>query len=74
MRKLGHEPSRRILAFLDARVSGCDDPRQFGKRLGGEFGEFWRNRVDDYRVLCRIEDEKLEVLVVRLGHRRDVYD
>jgi mRNA interferase RelE/StbE len=37
-------------------------------------GEFWRYRVDDYRILCRLEDEKLEVLVVRLGHRRDIYD
>jgi mRNA interferase RelE/StbE len=37
-------------------------------------GEFWRYRVDDYGILCRLEDEKLEVLVVRLGHRRDIYD
>jgi len=74
LRKLGHEPSRRILAFLDTRVSGCDDPRQFGKCLKGDLGEFWRYRVEDYRLLCRIEDEKLVVLVVRLGHRRDIYD
>lgn len=74
LRKLGHEPSRRILAFLDARVTGCDDPRQFGKCLKGDLGEFWRYCLDDYRILCRIEDEKLEVLVVRLGHRRDIYD
>lgn len=74
LRKLGHEPSRRILEFLDARVKGCEDPRQFGKCLKGDLGEFWRYRVDDYRILCRIEDGKLEVLVVRLGHRRDIYD
>lgn len=74
LRKLGHEPSRSILAFLDTRVSGCDDPRQFGKCLKGDLGEFWRYRVGDYRLLCRIEDEKLVVLVVRLGHRRDIDD
>jgi mRNA interferase RelE/StbE len=74
LRKLGHEPSRRIFAFLDGRVTGTEDPRRFGKCLKGDLGEFWRYRVDDYRILCRIEDDKCVVLVVRLGHRRDVYD
>ena len=74
LRKLGHEPTRRILAFLDERISGSDDPRRFGKCLKGDLGEFWRYRVDDYRSLCRIEDDRFVVLVVRLGHRRDIYD
>lgn len=74
LRKLGHEPARRIFAFLDSRIAGCEDPRQFGKCLKGDLGEFWRFRVDDYRILCQLKDEELEVLVVRVGHRRDVYD
>lgn len=74
LRKLGHEPTRRIMAFLDRRVTGCEDPRQFGKCLKGDLGEFWRYRVDGYRILCRVEDSRLVVLVVRLGHRRDIYD
>ena len=74
LRKLGHEPSRRIVNFLKSRIQGCDDPRQFGKPLKGNLDEFWRYRVDDYRILCRIEDKKLVVLVVEVGHRRDVYD
>jgi mRNA interferase RelE/StbE len=74
LRKLGTEPARRIFAFLDSRISGTKDPRQIGKRLKGELAEFWRYRVDDYRLVCRIEDEQLVVLVVRLGHRRDIYD
>ncbi len=74
LRKLGKEPSRRIFDFLDSRVSGAADPRQFGKRLKGDLGEFWRYRVDDYRLICRIEDDQLLVLVVRLGHRRDIYN
>ena len=74
LRKLGHEPTRRIMAFLDRRVTGCEDPRQFGKCLKGDLGEFWRYRVDDYRILCRVEASRLVVLVVRLGHRRDIYD
>lgn len=74
LRKLGHEPSKRIISFLDSRIAGPEDPRRFGKCLKGDLGEFWRFRVDDYRVLCRIEDDHLVVLVVQVGHRRDVYD
>ena len=53
------------------RVHGSHDPRILGKPLRQE--ELWRYRVGDYRVLCLIEDEVLVVLVVELGHRRDVY-
>lgn len=74
LRKLGAEPARRIFAFLDSRIAGTEDPRQSGKRLKGDLTEFWRYRVDDYRLICKIEDEQLIVLVVRLGHRRDIYD
>lgn len=74
LRKLGHEPARRIVAFLDSRITGSEDPRLFGKCLKGDLGEFWRFRVDDYRILCQLKDEELEVLVVRVGHRSDVYD
>ena len=74
LRKLGHEPSSRILAFLDSRIAGSEDPRHFGKCLKGNLGEFWRFRVDDYRILCQLKDQELEVLVVRVGHRSDIYD
>ena len=74
LRKLGHEPARRIFAFLDTRITGVEDPRQFGKCLKGDLGEFGRFRVDDYRILGRMEDSELVVLVVRIGHRRDVDD
>ena len=73
LRKLGPDVSRRILSFLDDRIRGANDPRQLGKALRGELGEYWRYRVGDYRILCKIEDEVLIVLVVKVGHRRDVY-
>ncbi|MGL5018915.1 MAG: type II toxin-antitoxin system RelE family toxin [Luteolibacter sp.] len=74
LRKSGAEPARRIVAFLDDRIAGTNDPRDTGKRLKGELGEFWRYRVDDYRLICKIEDANLIVLVVRIGYRRDVCD
>jgi len=74
LRKLGPEASRRILTFLDSRITGTEDPRLFGKSLSGPLAEFWRYRVEDYRIICNLEDDRLVVLVVRIGNRRDVYD
>jgi len=73
LRKLGPQASRLIIDFLDERIAGCEDPRQLGKALKGELGEFWRYRVGDYRILCRIDDGEVIVLVVKVGHRREVY-
>ncbi len=74
LRKMGTEGRRRIFTYLDSNITGCDDPRQLGKALKGDLGEFWRYRASHYRIICRIEDENLIVLVVKAGHRRDVYD
>lgn len=73
LRKLGPQASRRVIAFLDERIQDCEDPRQLGKALRGDLGEFWRYRVSDYRILCQIDDGELIVLVVKVGHRSDVY-
>lgn len=74
LRKLGHVPSKQILDFLDQRIKDAQDPRQFGKSLTGDLGEYWRYRVGDYRLLCEIKDDALIVLVVKAAHRRNVYD
>ena len=66
--------ARRILAFLHGRVAVLDDPRSIGEALkGSRFGEFWKYRVGDYRIISRIKDSALIVLVIRIGNRREVY-
>ena len=66
--------ARRILKFLHERIANRDDTRSTGKALvGSEFGGLWRYRVGDYRILCRIEDEKICILIIEIGHRREVY-
>jgi mRNA interferase RelE/StbE len=60
--------------FLAERLAHHPDPREHGEALRGErFGEFWKYRVGDYRIIARIEDGLLRVLVVRIGHRCEVY-
>ena len=72
--KLDAQQAKRILKFLHERVAKLDDPRAIGAALkGSKFGEYWKYRVGDYRIITRIEDERLLILVVRIGHRREVY-
>ena len=72
--KLDQQTARRILAFLHSRVATLDDPRSIGAALkGSTLGEFWKYRIGDYRVIARIEDAALRVLVVRVGSRDKVY-
>ena len=74
MDQLDAQPRRRILKFLYERVAQLDDPRSIGQALkGSELGEFWKYRVSDYRLICKIEDNRVVVLVLRIGHRREIY-
>ena len=65
---------RVIVAWLLKPIDGCDDPRAHGKGLTGDRSREWRYRIGNYRVLCEIQDGKLVVLALEVGHRREIYD
>lgn len=73
LRKLGVEAERRVLRYLRERVAGAQDPRSLGQALTGDRKGLWRYRVGDYRIVAAIEDGRFVVLVVTVGHRREVY-
>ena len=73
LRKLGKPAQRQILDYLDERVAGPEDPRRFGKSLKADLTGLWRYRVGNYRILCQIREGELLVLVVAVGHRREIY-
>ncbi len=74
LRKLDRQHAGRILKFLRERLAELDDPRSTGKPLrGSRLGEFWRYRVGPFRLICKIEDERLLVLVLRIGDRKEIY-
>jgi mRNA interferase RelE/StbE len=59
---------------LSKRLAPLDDPRSLGEALtGSKLEEFWKYRVGDYRIIAVIEDAALCILVIRVGHRREVY-
>jgi mRNA interferase RelE/StbE len=71
--KLGKSAQRDIEKYIAKHLESVDDPRRFGKPYLSIKGA-WRYRVGDYRMVCLIQNEKLIVLVLKVGHRRDVYD
>ncbi|GAA6615508.1 type II toxin-antitoxin system RelE family toxin [Scytonema sp. NUACC26] len=74
LRKLDYTVQEQILTYLDNRIATEENPRRFGEGLSADKVGLWRYRVGDYRIVCQIEDQKLVVLVVRVGHRRNVYE
>lgn len=63
-----------IMAFIEDKLVGCENPRAFGKALQGSLSEVWRYRVGDYRILAKIKDEKITITVVEVGHRKNIYE
>jgi mRNA interferase RelE/StbE len=70
--KLDRQVARRITEFLRETLAGLEDPRSAGKALVGP-NALWRYRVGDYRIVVSIEDAAVRVLVIRIGHRREIY-
>jgi mRNA interferase RelE/StbE len=73
LKKLGAAAQRTVLQYLRERIATAEDPRRFGHALTGDLKGLWRYRVGDFRIVASIEDEKFIVLVVTIGHRREVY-
>ncbi|MGH7173892.1 MAG: type II toxin-antitoxin system RelE family toxin [Gemmataceae bacterium] len=72
--RLGQQPAQRILKFLAERLAQADDPRSLGAALrGARLGDFWKYRIGDYRLITSIEDQNQRIVVLRVGHRREVY-
>lgn len=72
--KLDRPVQSRLLAFLRERLAPLQDPRSMGEALSGaRLGSYWKYRVGDWRIVCDIQDQRVIVRVLRLGHRRDVY-
>lgn len=70
--KLNRRDAARIVKLLD-EVAELDDPRSRGHALTGDLGGLWRYRAGDWRIITRIEDHRVVVIVVEIGHRREVY-
>lgn len=74
IRKLDKSVSELILRWAYKNLDGCLNPRQHGKALAANRAGQWRYRVGDYRLIAEIHDEEIVILILSVGHRKEVYD
>ncbi len=63
-----------LLKWIRKNLEGCDNPRAHGKALSANLSGLWRYRVGDYRLIAEIQDSRLVILMIEIGHRSAVYD
>ena len=73
LKKLEPSIAALIIGWLRKNIDNCDNPRIHGKALSSNRKGQWRYRVGDYRILAEIEDNKVRILIISIGHRSDIY-
>lgn len=72
LKSIDNKQAALILTWIDNNLDGTTDPRKYGKPLKGKFNEYWRYRVGQYRVIVDIQDERLIIVVISLGHGKEI--
>ena len=72
-KKLDRYTQKMVKAWIDKNLVDCTDPRAHGKGLTANRSGQWRYRIGDYRLICFIEDDKLVILALSVGHRSEIY-
>ena len=73
LKKLDKQNRALIIGWIEKNLVGCTDPRQHGKGLTANRSGQWRYRVGDYRLLAAIQDKKIVILILNVGHRSEIY-
>jgi len=74
LKKLDKPTAALIIGWIRKNLEGCDNPRTHGKGLTANRSGQWRYRIGDYRIIADINDEKIVILVLNIGHRNDIYE
>jgi mRNA interferase RelE/StbE len=73
IKKLDPATGKLIKSWIEKNLLNTDNPRQHGKGLTGSLSQYWRYRVGDYRILAEINDNEIIIIIVEVGHRREIY-
>ncbi|MBR0288678.1 MAG: type II toxin-antitoxin system RelE/ParE family toxin [Selenomonadaceae bacterium] len=73
LKKMDSSTQARIVNWLKTNLEGCENPRRLGKALQGDWDGHWRYRVGDYRIIAKIEDDKIIIFVVKIDKRGEIY-
>lgn len=74
LKKMDRHVSALIIGWIEKNLVDCENPRQYGKGLVANRSGEWRYRIGDYRILADIRDDSLVILVIAVGHRREIYE
>ena len=72
LKKLDKAMQKRILDYMD-EVALLENPRSKGKALVENMRGLWRYRVGNYRVICEIQDSRIIISLLKIGHRKNIY-
>lgn len=73
LRKLDVQTRKLIYAWIDKNLQNCENPRAHGKGLTADRSGQWRYRIGKYRLLAEINETEIVILILRVGHRNDIY-
>ena len=74
LKKIDKHTSALIMGWIEKNLDGCENPRMHGKGLTDNRTGQWRYRIGNYRLICEIKDEEVLILVLEVGHRREIYN
>lgn len=74
IKKIDRHIASLIIGWIEKNLQGCTNPRHYGKSLLGNKSGQWRYRIGDYRLICKIQDKEIIILVLSIGHRKNIYD
>lgn len=73
LKKFDKSTAALIMGWIKKNLVDCENPRIHGKGLTANRSGEWRYRVGDYRIIAEIQDEKIVILILAIGHRKDIY-
>lgn len=74
LKKLDKQTSSLIIGWIEKNLEGCENPKIHGKGLASNRSGQWRYRIGDYRLICEIQDKKIIIYVLEVGHRKKIYN
>lgn len=72
LKKFDRATKKRILDKIEGTLARA--PTKLGQSLSGPLKGFWRYGIGDFRVIYRVSEKEILITVVRIGHRKNVYD
>ena len=74
LKKIDRYTASLIIGWIEKNLQNCENPRIHGKALGGNKSGQWRYRIGDYRLLCEIQEKEIIILILEIGHKKNIYE